>query len=275
MLEPKRIEMNVQPNSIEKLGNGTYYYNYDIKSKVVDVTDPETEDVTQETRWTYVQVHLRGVPEYTACIQAVIREYTSTEEELALINKYSAYQMGIIADSSICSEYQEYCGLVATIKANVKKDFSIDVPEVVSELVPTTSDMINLLKVLITTATLTDAQALACKSLYPTWESYIGKALNAGDKVVYKGALYKVRQKINSVLENQAPGITTAALYEEISETHAGTKEDPIPYNNNMELELGKYYSQDGVVYLCSRDTGQAVYNPLKDLVGIYVTVVE
>lgn len=275
MLEPKRIEMNVQPNSIEKLGNGTYYYNYDIKSKVVDVTDPETEDVTQETRWTYVQVHLRGVPEHAACIQAVIREYISAEEELALINKYSAYQMGIIADSSICSEYQEYCGLVITIKNNVKKDFSIDIPEVVSELIPTTSDIINLLKVLITTATLTDAQALSCKSLYPTWESCIGKALNTGYKVTYKGALYKVRQNISSVLENQAPGVATAALYEEINETHAGTKEDPIPYNNNMKLELGKYYSQDGVVYLCSRDTGQAVYNPLKDLVGIYVTVIE
>lgn len=193
MLEPKRVEMNVQPNSIEKLGNGTYYYNYDITSKEVDVTDPETEDVTQETRWTYIQVHLRGVPECTACIQAVIREYISTEEELALINKYSAYQMGIITDSSICLEYQEYCGLVAAIKSNVKKDFSIDIPEIVSELIPTTSDMINLLKVLVTTATLTDAQALSCKSLYPTWESCIGKALNAGDKVTYKGALYKVR----------------------------------------------------------------------------------
>lgn len=273
MLEPKRIEMNVQPNSIENLGNGTYYYNYDIKSKVVDVTDPETEDVTQETRWTYIQVHLRGVPEYAACIQAVIREYVSTEEELALINKYSAYQMGIIANSSVCSEYQEYCELVTTIKNNVKKDFGIDIPKTVSELVPTTADIINLLRVLVTTTTLTDAQALSCKSLYPTWESYVGKSLNAGDKVTYKGALYKVRQKVNSVLGNQAPGIATAALYEEINEAHAGTKGDPIPYNNNMKLELGKYYSQDGVV--CSRDTGQAVYNPLKDLVGIYVTVVE
>lgn len=55
----------------------------------------------------------------------------------------------------------------------------------------------------------------------------------------------------------------------------AGTKEDPIPYNNNMRLELGKYYSQDGVVYLCFRDSEQAVYNPLKDLVDIYVKVAE
>lgn len=275
MLEPKRVEMNVQPNTIEKLGNGTYYYNYDIQSKTVEVIDPETESPTEETRWTYIQVHLRGIPECNACIQAVIRAYLTAEEELALINKYSAYQMGVINDSSICGEYQEYVGLVASVKASVKKDFDVEEPTLVTELLPTQADMVSLLKILISTTTLTDTQALACKSLYPTWESCIGKSLNTGDRVTYKGALYKVRQTTSSVLENQAPGTATAALYEEINETHAGTKEDPIPYNNNMELVLGKYYSQDGVTYLCSRDTGQAVYNPLKDLVGIYVTIVE
>lgn len=273
MLEPKRVEMNVQPNPIEKLGNGTYYYNYDITSKEVDIIDPETKKVAQEIRWTYIQVHLHGNPEYKTCIKAVIRAYISTEEELALINKYSAYQMGVESDPSICSKYQEYYKLVATIKTNVKKDFNIDSPEVESELVPTTIDMINLLKVLITSIPLTDTQALSCKSLYPTWNSCIGSSLKTGDKVTCKGTLYKVRQNIASVLENQAPGINTAALYEEINETHIGTKEDPIPYNNNMELELGKYYSQDGVIYLCSRDSGQAVYNPLKDLIGIYVVI--
>lgn len=40
-----------------------------------------------------------------------------------------------------------------------------------------------------------------------------------------------------------------------------------------MELEEEKYYSQDGVTYLCTRDTGIPVYNPLADLVGIYVEV--
>lgn len=273
MLEPRRVEMDVQPQAIEKLGNGTYYYNYDIQSKQVTITDGE--DQKEETRWTYIQVHLRGVPSYTACVQGIIRQFVTAEDELSLINKYSAYQMGVINDSSICTEYQEYVGLVSSIKSNVKKDFDIEEVDTKYDLLPTQADMINLLKILVSTTTLTDTQALSCKSLYPTWESCIGKSLKVDDKVTYKGALYKVRQVISTVLENQAPGIDTAALYEEINETHTGTKEDPIPYNNNMELELGKYYSQDGVVYLCSRDSGQAVYNPLKDLVGIYVTVVE
>lgn len=64
-------------------------------------------------------------------------------------------------------------------------------------------------------------------------------------------------------------------MFDEINETNAGTKDDPIPYSGSMALENGKYYSQDGVTYLCTRDTGIAVYNKLADLVGIYVEVTE
>lgn len=273
MLEPRRVSMNAQLEKIQQLGNGTYYYNYDIQSKQVQVNDIETEELHEETRWDYIQVHLRGVPDYKKCIEAIIRAYITLEEELAIINKYSSYQLGVIQDSSATSEYYEYVSLVATIKTNVKKDFQIEELESDEELLPTMADMTNLLRILITTTSLTDTQALTCKSLYPTWKSCIGSSLKAGDKVTHKGLLYKVKQTVNPVLENQAPGKETASLYEEINEAHEGTKEDPIPYNGNMQLILGKYYSQDEVTYLCSRDSGQAVYNPLKDLVGIYVVV--
>lgn len=126
----------------------------------------------------------------------------------------------------------------------------------------------------IQTMNLTDGESLEVKDMYPEWYEFINKSLTQGMKVQYNGNLYKVRQDINTVLENQPPSIDTAALYEEINETHAGTLEDPIPYNNNMALEEGKYYSQDNVTYLCTRSTGQAVYNNLSELVGIYVEVV-
>ena len=126
----------------------------------------------------------------------------------------------------------------------------------------------------IQTMALTDNEALKVKDMYPEWSEFINKSLTQGMKVQYDNKLYKVRQEISTVLENQPPSIHTASLYEEINETHAGTLEDPIPYNNNMALEEGKYYSQDGVTYLCTRSTGQAVYNNLSELVGIYVEVV-
>ena len=126
----------------------------------------------------------------------------------------------------------------------------------------------------INTLEMTDDESLQIKDMYPEWSEFINKALTQGMKVQYDNKLYKVRQNIAVVLENQPPSIHTAALYEEINETHAGTLEDPIPYNNNMELEEGKYYSQNEVTYLCTRSTGQAVYNNLSELVGIYVEVV-
>ena len=127
----------------------------------------------------------------------------------------------------------------------------------------------------IQTMSLTDEEALKVKDIYPQWSEFINQSLTQGMKVQYDDKLYKVRQDISTVLENQPPSIDTAALYEEIVESHEGTFEDPIPYNNNMALEEGKYYSQDGITYLCTRSTGQAVYNNLSDLVGIYVSLVE
>ena len=40
-----------------------------------------------------------------------------------------------------------------------------------------------------------------------------------------------------------------------------------------MELTEGLYYSQNGIVYLCIRSSGQPVYHALSDLVGLYVEV--
>lgn len=123
----------------------------------------------------------------------------------------------------------------------------------------------------INTFELSDKEALKRKRLYPEWASFIGESLNSGFKVQHDDKLYKVRQPIAVVLEDQYPSENTAALYEEINETAAGTLDDPIPYNGNMELFEGLYYSQAGVTYKCTRSTGQAVYHDLSALVGIYV----
>jgi hypothetical protein len=135
--------------------------------------------------------------------------------------------------------------------------------------------LMSFAKMAVNTMSLTDEQALSVKLLHPEWKEFIGGSLSVGERAMYDDKLYKVKQEINPVLENQPPSIETAALYEEINEKHAGTKEDPIPFNNNMELELGKYYSQNGVTYMCFRDSQQPVYQNLADLVGIYVQIAE
>ena len=135
------------------------------------------------------------------------------------------------------------------------------------------------MKATINTLDLTDEQSLSVKLLYPQWSEFIGKELKQNMKVQHNDKLFKVLQvAINPVLDidGHRPGeVGSEALYAEINEKNEGTIDDPIPYNNNMELEEGKYYIQDSVKYRCTRSTGIAVYNPLKDLVGIYVEVVE
>lgn len=121
-----------------------------------------------------------------------------------------------------------------------------------------------------------DAEALKVKDIYPTWESLIGQTVDkAGFKFTYSGKLYKTIPANHTFAAQWVPGVGTESLYTVIDEAHAGTKDDPIPYSGNMELVNGLYYSQDGVVYLCIRSTGQPVYNPLKDLVDLYVEVAD
>lgn len=121
---------------------------------------------------------------------------------------------------------------------------------------------------------LSDTDALTVKDIYPLWKDVIGKTVDNGFKFLYEDVLYKTIQNKLLIQEQYIPGQGTEALYTVINEEHAGTADDPIPYDNNMELEEGNYYRQDGVTYYCNRSTGQPVYNALADLVGLYVEVV-
>lgn len=121
---------------------------------------------------------------------------------------------------------------------------------------------------------ISDEDALEFSILVYDWDTYLDKPIKAGQLVGYDGKVWRAVQD-HTVLSAYPPSIDTASLYTEVNLVDDGTIDNPIPYNNNMALESGKYYIQDDVIYLCIRDTGVAVYNPLKDLVGIYVEKVE
>lgn len=121
---------------------------------------------------------------------------------------------------------------------------------------------------------LDDETALTAKTLYPEWSELAAAAYvaeSAGFKFRHGNSLYKTVSANAPFAAHWIPGSGTESMYVRIDETHAGTMEDPIPYEGNMALESGKYYEQDGMVYCCNRDTGAPVYNALADLVGVYV----
>lgn len=115
-----------------------------------------------------------------------------------------------------------------------------------------------------------DHTALESVWMYPAWTP--GMVCESGQRVVYVGKLYRVRQS-HTAQSDWTPDVAVS-LYEQIDETHAGTAGDPIPYDGNLVLTAGLYYSQAGAVYRCTRDTGNPVYHALADLVGLYVEVV-
>lgn len=127
----------------------------------------------------------------------------------------------------------------------------------------------------INTLEVDDNTALRMKSYYPNWSDIVGKTVEkAGFRICHGGKLWKTRQANYTFQDQWKPGETgTESLFEEVCETHAGTLEDPIPYNGNMELEQGKYYVQEYVIYCCTAGSGQAVYHKLSELVGLYVEV--
>ena len=119
----------------------------------------------------------------------------------------------------------------------------------------------------INALTVDDNTALRMKEFYPEWTA--DTEYTIGYKAQRSEKLWRCLQAHTS--QSGWEPENAPALWTEICESHAGTLEDPIPYSGNMALESGKYYSPDGKIYRCIRDTGNPVYNALSELVGLYV----
>lgn len=198
---------------------------------------------------------------------------TSADLKTKFLDPFAVKTMKIVERGQTIAEYagytvlyrlEEYAGGILGVAMYKQQE----TPEVQAEIQAAAIEVARL-----QAQTLTDAQALSVKAIYPVWAECIGMTVDKGFKFVYEDVLYKTIQDKLLIQEQYVPGEGTESLYTVIDETHAGTLADPIPYNGNMELLNGKYYSQDGITYLCNRDTGQAVFQDLSDLVGIYVTV--
>lgn len=120
---------------------------------------------------------------------------------------------------------------------------------------------------------LTDQEALENKELYDFWKAGIN--VKGGEKYRYKDLLYAVyKGKDHTTQVGWEPDVATSLFYV-VDEDHSGGEDDVIPWASGMILENGKYYSDEGVKYYCFRDSGNPLYYPLSQLVGLYVNVVE
>lgn len=112
------LESNIKPNVIENLGNGYWYYNYNIQE-----TGIEGEN-GPEPRYTFTQIRVAGKPEYKKCVELILRQYMSESQEFDLINSANKDLMSGITDSANIDKYKTYLDEVEHIKNIVAKDLN-------------------------------------------------------------------------------------------------------------------------------------------------------
>ena len=130
-------------------------------------------------------------------------------------------------------------------------------------------------RAMVNSVSLPAAKALEMQVLFPVWgkeDAEMGKEVPVGFRFRYGDTLYEVIQA-HTLQADWVPGMDTASLYKVVTEEHAGTKEDPIPYVQGMAFEEGKYYEQYGVLYICILTTETGYPNDLKDLQTIVTPV--
>ena len=187
------------------------------------------------------------------------RTYSDTDHLIKKVADGNVY--GDAIDISEREEYEEVEGYI-----------DLEGPDTYEEILKGVENMESITRK-INRIGLTNNEALSVKEMYPRWEDKVGSTIEVGFITLYDGNLWKARQT-HMVMEAYPPSIHTASLYEVINEEHKGTMDDPIPYTPPMEIFAGKYYSEDGVIYLCTRDSGTALSHRLNDLINIYVEIV-
>lgn len=115
----------------------------------------------------------------------------------------------------------------------------------------------------INTYDLSPSEALQVKDRYPEWGTGIN--VKTGERYRVEDVLWEC-VKDHLTQDNWKPSTATLSLWKIVeAEEHSGTIEDPIPYKQNMALEFNKYYTQDGVLYLCIQAMTPGPYD-LKDV---------
>lgn len=115
---------DIRPATIQPLGNGAYYYNYNVVERTE--TDPETGE--EKTVYDFDTVKVWDKPTYEKLVKAVIREKLDETQEFAIINEYNAGILGVITDAgakaAAKAAYKEYLTFVVQTKEMVREDLA-------------------------------------------------------------------------------------------------------------------------------------------------------
>lgn len=182
-----------------------------------------------------------------------MKKITANESKKYTDKAYSFFTDTIyMPDSATTDEYFEIdeneAQNIQDSKGNIQIESLSDLEQITANIEEIDKAK-NAIKYSINALDLSNNDTIKFKDYLPDWNDYINKSLPKDFKFRYNNQPYKTLQYINIVLENQTPDIVYS-LYAIINEEHEGTLEDPIPYQQQMAIEKGKYYIQYDVVYI-------------------------
>lgn len=183
-----------------------------------------------------------------------------------------------VDDPDILAKRQLWREQIATLEGMTDAEYEdYTEPEVETYVkdVPSADDIVSQLKELAQAqvAELTDDEAKKVPALFPLWETE--KAYAVGDRVWYQASLYKcVQAHTSQSTWNPKDATSLWANVSEESQEADGSREHPYAWTSGMTSYNGKYYTENGKLYICIRDSISALYHNIADLIDIYFSKV-
>lgn len=127
----KRAFYDVKPQALEAVGNGNYLYRWDVQeeeilSEIVQEQSDEPIETVKRVQYSCCEATIIGTPTYDKCVEAVIRDKYTAEQEMALVNKYNSYLNSVTIDSAGVDEYNDYLKYIFNAKMVVKRDLELE-----------------------------------------------------------------------------------------------------------------------------------------------------
>lgn len=115
------IDTDETPAVIERYAGSMYLYRYDLKLE--EPVETESEDDTPKSRYSFVEVRLKGYPNRNETIKCLLRKLVTLEDELKLINDFNEAVENDELNSDDYTNYKKYLEFRKEIKRKVRTDF--------------------------------------------------------------------------------------------------------------------------------------------------------
>lgn len=111
-----------RPDTFQKVGDGSHYYNYGITEAQQPELEPQEGGASLPPVFEYESVRIFGELTRDNITKAVLRERRDEAEEMDLVNRYNSYVLGISDNEADLTDYQANLQEIIQTKTMVQTD---------------------------------------------------------------------------------------------------------------------------------------------------------